>query len=342
MPEKATGGGRLIASAANIKAMLEDGDVLRMIRRRMGLGDTLGALPPECGGTGATSAAQGVGQRIEREIWPKGISDKAVRAVLPGVKVIEQLAFDGCATLREVDMPDVETIGSSAFSNCKALVKAPIPSTATVESHAFNYCESLATIEIEPGATFKSYCFANCTAVRFASFPSGCTFKGSDIFIGCPDLSEVAFGGPGGVTHFAHQTNDGVLGKNIQNGGKLVVRFAGDVKCNSGVVVGIGRANVSMAFDLTGCSSWSGGGSIAKTYMTDSAGTLYMWVPSTLARTGTAPLVSTSMSRANTSAKVFCEAAKKPDGWNADIADGPMTEITWGATYEQFKQAAEI
>lgn len=34
--------------------MLEDGDVLRMIRRRMGLGDTLGALPPECGGTGTT------------------------------------------------------------------------------------------------------------------------------------------------------------------------------------------------------------------------------------------------------------------------------------------------
>ena len=32
--------------------MLEDGDVLRMIRKRMGLGDTLGALPPECGGTG--------------------------------------------------------------------------------------------------------------------------------------------------------------------------------------------------------------------------------------------------------------------------------------------------
>lgn len=55
MPGKATGGGRFIASAQNIKAMLEDGDVLRMIRRRMGLGDTLGALGIESGGTGATT-----------------------------------------------------------------------------------------------------------------------------------------------------------------------------------------------------------------------------------------------------------------------------------------------
>ena len=36
------------SAASNIKAMLEDADVLRMIRKRMGLGDTLGALPPEC------------------------------------------------------------------------------------------------------------------------------------------------------------------------------------------------------------------------------------------------------------------------------------------------------
>lgn len=54
MHENPRGGGRFIASAQNIRAMLEDGDVLRMIRRRMGLGDTLGVLPPECGGTGTT------------------------------------------------------------------------------------------------------------------------------------------------------------------------------------------------------------------------------------------------------------------------------------------------
>lgn len=342
MPEKATGGGRLIASAQNIKAMLEDADVLRMIRRRMGLGDTLGALPPECGGTGTTSPSAGVGQRIEREVWPAGVSDGAVKAVLPGIKAIAEGAFRGCSTLREVQMPDVESIGTEAFSECTTLASARIPATATVGTRAFGGCTAMSGVEAEPGATFGARCFGGCTGIVSASFPGGCTFKGSDIFVECPGLREVSFGGPGGVTHFAHQTNDGVLGKNIQNGGKLVVRFAGDVKCNSGVVVGIGRANVSMAFDLTGCSSWSGGGSIAKTYMTDSAGTLYMWVPSTLARTGTAPLVSTSMSRANTSAKVFCEAAKKPDGWNADIADGPMTEIAWGATYEQFKQAAGI
>lgn len=47
--------GKELVSASNIKTILRDGSVLKALRRRMGLGDTLGVLPPECGGTGSTS-----------------------------------------------------------------------------------------------------------------------------------------------------------------------------------------------------------------------------------------------------------------------------------------------
>lgn len=85
MPEKATGG-RLIASAANIKAMLEDADVLRMIRRRMGLGDTLGALPPECGGTGITTGVDvdGIVAKAMLKAYPVGSIYTSTAATNPG------------------------------------------------------------------------------------------------------------------------------------------------------------------------------------------------------------------------------------------------------------------
>lgn len=86
MPEKPTGGGRLIASAQNIKAMLEDGDVLRMIRRRMGLGDTLGALPPECGGTGITTGVDvdGIVAKAMLKAYPVGSIYTSTAATNPG------------------------------------------------------------------------------------------------------------------------------------------------------------------------------------------------------------------------------------------------------------------
>lgn len=43
------------ATPDNVRALLTGEDGLRTIRRRMGLGDTLGALPVESGGTGRTT-----------------------------------------------------------------------------------------------------------------------------------------------------------------------------------------------------------------------------------------------------------------------------------------------
>lgn len=48
--------------------MLQDGDVLRMIRRRMGLGDTLGVLGVESGGTGATTK-EGARENLGLDEW---------------------------------------------------------------------------------------------------------------------------------------------------------------------------------------------------------------------------------------------------------------------------------
>ena len=47
-------------TARNIKALFSRGTFLRWLRKGMGLGDTLGPLPPEAGGTGRTSTGSPV------------------------------------------------------------------------------------------------------------------------------------------------------------------------------------------------------------------------------------------------------------------------------------------
>lgn len=50
--------GAVHALASNIKALWTDGGALRLLRKGMGLGDTLGVLPPENGGTGTTAGVE--------------------------------------------------------------------------------------------------------------------------------------------------------------------------------------------------------------------------------------------------------------------------------------------
>lgn len=50
------GEGRRPSAASNVKALVTQPEGLRAIRGNMGLGDTLGALPVENGGTGCTDA----------------------------------------------------------------------------------------------------------------------------------------------------------------------------------------------------------------------------------------------------------------------------------------------
>lgn len=48
------GGEKRPSAASNVKALLTQPEGLRFARKGMGLGDTLGALPVENGGTGCT------------------------------------------------------------------------------------------------------------------------------------------------------------------------------------------------------------------------------------------------------------------------------------------------
>jgi hypothetical protein len=54
---------------------------------------------------------------------------------LPGVRIIERLAFEFCNELTDVELGDkLETIGLSAFSICCSLSRLTIPSVRTIAS----------------------------------------------------------------------------------------------------------------------------------------------------------------------------------------------------------------
>jgi len=62
---------------------------------------------------------------------------------MPGVKIVEIVAFDGCDSLADVECGKLERIGRYAFSHCKSLRSIYLPSIKIVQKGAFGCCEKL-------------------------------------------------------------------------------------------------------------------------------------------------------------------------------------------------------
>lgn len=111
------------ASVQNIRAMVRDVGFLRALRKAMGLGDTLGALPSECGGTGVTSVDD-----LCRVVDSRGIGRKAV---IPVAARISKSTLDedlrGWADVSQPDLPSWLGLGQDGaltFSDCGIYVFA--------------------------------------------------------------------------------------------------------------------------------------------------------------------------------------------------------------------------
>lgn len=110
-------------NASNVRALwdyLWGGGTLKSLRKALGLGDTLGVLPPECGGTGVTYADGNMYAYFDTiPTLYAGTSVK--RVVHQSAKEIDENAFKDCTKLTEVVAPSVTKIGGSAFSGCTSL-----------------------------------------------------------------------------------------------------------------------------------------------------------------------------------------------------------------------------
>ena len=125
--------------------------------------------------------------------------DRAAEIVVPeGVKKIENGAFSGCRSLKNIKLPTgLEEIGEGAFFGCSSLGELHIPYTVR---------------------KVGDFILSSCSGLKKAVIPAGCSELGKGIFQGCTGLITIETAGEG-----AFVSIDGVLYERREEG--LVLRL---------------------------------------------------------------------------------------------------------------------
>ena len=78
---------------------------------------------------------------------------------------ISMWTFDGCSSLKQVDIPDsVTCIEDGAFDCCTSLTEVKIPNSVTsIGNWAFIGCRSLAKVEIPDSVSIGDGVFRGCS-----------------------------------------------------------------------------------------------------------------------------------------------------------------------------------
>ena len=128
------------------------------------------------------------GERLQ--YYPEGKKDSSY-AVPEGIKEIEERAFYGNTSLKEVTLPEgVETINTSVFSGCTGLMKLNLPdSVHTIQREAFKNCAKLTEVRLPDRLTeIPNDAFAYCTGLVEITIPKEVSSVGSRAFLGCSNL----------------------------------------------------------------------------------------------------------------------------------------------------------
>lgn len=133
-----------------------------------------------------------------------------------GIKIIDERAFQGCVSIKSVDIPDsVMHIGSRAFYKCDALESVSLGAGITyisdytfykcislknvstsenleiVGNYAFRGCTALESFEFNSIKTIGRYSFYGCAALKEIKLPNTLTAIGDYAFRGCESASSV-------------------------------------------------------------------------------------------------------------------------------------------------------
>jgi len=120
---------------------------------------------------------------------------------------IEDSAFSGCSSLKQIVLPDgLLAIGEKSFYACSQLRSIVIPdSVITLGSGCFCGCRELRALSISGGVRdLPDSCFRACVSLTDITLPDTVTTIGSCAFSGCSSLSDVSLGsGLSGIGSYA-------------------------------------------------------------------------------------------------------------------------------------------
>ncbi len=129
-------------------------------------------------------------------IKSNSITDVAILA--DGVTSIGDNAFDGCSSLKSINLPEgVTSIGEYTFSGCSSLTSINLPNELTsIGNSAFSYCSSLTSINLPKRLTnIGASAFYGCSNLTSISLPDGVTSIGNGAFDVCSNLEEISLSG---------------------------------------------------------------------------------------------------------------------------------------------------
>ena len=111
---------------------------------------------------------------------------------LPGVRVVEDDAFES-TNLTDVEFGDkLETIGDSAFNQCMSLRSVKMPTVRDIDGHAFGDCPRLTDVEMPEAERIGNFAFFNCPLLRRIAIPlKDNIFDGDNLFDSCVNLSTI-------------------------------------------------------------------------------------------------------------------------------------------------------
>lgn len=114
---------------------------------------------------------------------------------LSRVKIIEQSAFKKCRAITEAQMTEVERIGKAAFQHCTTLRKVAAPSAESIGEDAFCWCDCLVSAEFGVRLhTIGQLAFYGCLDLSYIAIPLPLWRRDmvqEQAFTWCPKLSSV-------------------------------------------------------------------------------------------------------------------------------------------------------
>ncbi|MFI3230873.1 MAG: leucine-rich repeat protein, partial [bacterium] len=127
-----------------------------------------------------------------------------------GITEINNYLFDGCSSLKEINIPSkVTTIGNYAFQDCYVLESLELPTLmSSIGKYAFKNCKNFETISIPTGiTTIGQETFSGCSKLESIFIPKSVTtiyissaysFRNSsnvNAFYGCTSLKNIFYEG---------------------------------------------------------------------------------------------------------------------------------------------------
>ncbi|MBR6825853.1 MAG: leucine-rich repeat protein [Oscillospiraceae bacterium] len=113
--------------------------------------------------------------------------------VLPGVEIVDYMAFANCRKLRKVTLPEsVNCIGEQAFAGCKALEEVNLPKAITwIGMGAFSDCVNLRTAVLSAPVEYMGEYVFSGSGLREFIFPEGTVEIPDGTFYECESLKKI-------------------------------------------------------------------------------------------------------------------------------------------------------